>query len=303
MSSAQIALLADRGVVRVLGADADKLLQGIITNDMDLLASQPALHAALLTPQGKILFEFFVAKAGEGSYLLETGVDQAAALAKRLGMYKLRAKVVIADVSAEYRVLALWGEAPQSPGEAKGTVRFPDPRLPELGLRILAESKFADDVASASNGSDATAEDYHAHRIALGVPEGGKDYALGDTFPHEADMDRLNGVSFTKGCFVGQEVVSRMQHRAHVRKRVVPVEAAGPGELQPGAEIALGAAVIGRVGSVAGRRSLAMLRLDRAAEAKAKGQPLTTGGIEIVLRKPDWLAASDLEPTAAAETS
>ncbi|MET0652619.1 MAG: folate-binding protein, partial [Hyphomicrobiaceae bacterium] len=140
-------------------------------------------------------------------------------------------------------------------------------------------------------------------RIALGVPEAGKDYALGDTFPHEADMDRLNGVSFTKGCFVGQEVVSRMQHRAHVRKRVVPVEAMGPGELQPGAEIALGAAVIGKLGSVAGRRALAMLRLDRAAEAKAKGQSLTTGGMEIVLRKPDWLAASDLEPTAAAETS
>jgi tRNA-modifying protein YgfZ len=116
-------------------------------------------------------------------------------------------------------------------------------------------------------------------------------------------MDRLGGVSFTKGCFVGQEVVSRMQHRAHVRKRVVPVEAAGPGELRPGAEIAVGTAVIGTVGSVSGRRALAMLRLDRAAEAKAKGQPLTTGGIEIAPRKPDWLAASDLEPATAAETS
>ena len=115
-------------------------------------------------------------------------------------------------------MLALWGDAPQSPGETKGTVSFPDPRLPALGLRILAESEFADDIASASNGVDAAAEDYHAHRIALGVPEAGKDYALGDTFPHEADMDRLNGVSFTKGCFVGQEVVSRMQHRAHVQE-------------------------------------------------------------------------------------
>ena len=303
MMQAKIAVLPDRGVVRVAGEDAEKLLQDVVTNDMDLLAAQPAIHAALLAPQGKILFEFFVAKAGEGSYLLETGRDQAAGLAKRLGMYKLRAKVTIEDASADYRVLALWGAAPQSPGGTKGTVSFPDPRLPALGLRILAEPKFADDVASASNGLDATAEDYHAHRIALGVPEGGKDYALGDAFPHEADMDRLNGVSFTKGCFVGQEVVSRMQHRAHVRKRVVPVEAAGPGELQPGAEIAVGAAVIGKVGSVAGRRALAMLRLDRAAEAKAKGQPLTAGGIEIVPRKPDWLAASDLEPAAAAETS
>jgi folate-binding protein YgfZ len=218
-------------------------------------------------------------------------------------MYKLRAKVTIEDASADYRVLALWGEASPSPGETAGTVSFPDPRLPALGLRILAEARSADDIASASNGTDAAAEDYHAQRIALGVPEGGKDYALGDTFPHEADMDRLGGVSFTKGCFVGQEVVSRMQHRTHVRKRVVPVEAAGPGELRPGAEIAIGTAVIGKVGSVAGRRALAMLRLDRAAEARAKGQPLTADGVEVVLGKADWLAASDLEPAATAETS
>jgi folate-binding protein YgfZ len=303
MMQAKIAELPDRGVVRVAGEDADKLLQGVITNDMDLLSVQPAIHAALLAPQGKILFEFFVVKAGEEAYLLETGREQAAGLAKRLGMYKLRAKVAIEDASSGYRVLVLWGAAPQSLGGTKGTVSFPDPRLPALGLRILAESGFADHIASASNGADATAEAYHAHRIALGVPEGGKDYVLGDTFPHEADMDRLGGVSFTKGCFVGQEVVSRMQHRAHVRKRVVPVEAAGPGELRPGAEIAVGTAVIGTVGSVSGRRALAMLRLDRAAEAKAKGQPLTTGGIEIAPRKPDWLAASDLEPATAAETS
>jgi folate-binding protein YgfZ len=305
---AKIAVLPDRGVVRVTGEDAEKLLQGVITNEMDLLSAQPAIHAALLTPQGKILFEFFVVKAGEGAYLLETGRDQAAGLAKRLGMYKLRAKVTIEDASNAYRVLALWGTAPQSPretppGETTGTVSFPDPRRPALGLRILAESRFADDVASASNGVDATAEDYHAHRIVLGVPEGGKDYVLGDTFPHEADMDRLGGVSFTKGCFVGQEVVSRMQHRARVRKRVVPVDAAGPGELKAGADIAVGAAVIGKVGSVAGQRALAMLRLDRAAEAKAKGQPLTADGSEIVLSKPDWLAAFDIEPSAAVETS
>jgi len=303
MMQAKIAILPDRGVVRVAGEDAAKLLQDVITNDMDLLAAQPAIHAALLTPQGKILFEFFVARAGEGSFLLETGREQAAGLAKRLGMYKLRAKVTIEDASADYRVLALWGASPQSPRETKGTVSFPDPRLPALGLRILVELELADDVAPARNGSDATAEDYHAHRIALGVPEAGKDYALGDAFPHEADMDRLNGVSFSKGCFVGQEVVSRMQHRAHVRKRVVPVEAVGPGELRPGAEIAVGAAAIGKVGSASGRRALAMLRLDRAAEAKAKAEPLTTDGIEIAPRKPDWLAASDLEPAAAAETS
>jgi folate-binding protein YgfZ len=298
---ARIAVLPDRGVVRVAGEDAEKLLQGVVTNDMDLLADRPAMHAALLTPQGKILFEFFVAKAA-GGYLLETGTDQVAGLAKRLAMYKLRAKATIEDASAGYRVLALWGDAPASLGETTATVAYPDPRLAALGLRILAEARFATDIASATNGMDAAPEDYHAHRIALGVPESGKDYALGDTFPHEADMDQLGGVSFTKGCFVGQEVVSRMQHRAHVRKRVVPIEVVGAGNLQSGSEVMAGAAAIGKIGSVAGRQALAQLRLDRAAEAKAKGEPLTVGGVTINLSKPDW-AAFDLEPTAAAETT
>ncbi len=298
MSSAHIAQLADRGVVRVTGADAEKLLQGIITNDMDLLASQPAIHAALLTPQGKLLFEFFVVKAADG-FRLETARDKAAELAKRLNLYKLRAKVEIADVSDDYRVLALWGDAPSSPGETTGTLSFPDPRLATLGLRILAEARFADEISAATNGEEVAADDYHAHRIALGVPEAGKDYALGDAFPHEADLDQLHGVSFAKGCYVGQEVVSRMQNRATVRKRVVPIEGEAP--LAPGAEIKAGEAAIGVVGSVAGRQALALLRLDRAAEAKAKGQALTAGGVVVTLRKPDW-ASFALAATEAAET-
>ncbi len=130
------------------------------------------------------------------------------------------------------------------------------------------------------------------------MPEGGKDYVLGDTFPHEADLDQLNGVSFSKGCFVGQEVVSRMQNRGNVRKRVVPIEGEAP--LASGAEIKAGAASIGTVGSVAGRLALALIRLDRAAEAKAKGQALTADGVAVTLRKPDW-ATFELAPAAAAE--
>ena len=181
---------------------------------------------------------------------------------------------------------------------------FPDPRLPALGLRILAESEFADDIASASNGVDAAADDYHAHRIALGVPEGGKDYALGDTFPHEADIDRLNGVSFTKGCFVGQEVVSRMQHRAHVHASASCRSMRRAGRRCSRAPRS----------PPARRRSARSARWPGAGRwpccastarrrPRRKGEPLTAGGIAIVLRKPDWLAASDLEPAAAAETS
>ena len=297
MTSARIAPLPDRGVVRVTGADAEKLLQGIVSNDMERLGSQPAIHTALLTPQGKILFDFFVVRTSDG-FLLEVARDKAADLAKRLNLYKLRAKVDVRDVSDDYGVLALWGRTSHSFGEMPGIFAFPDPRLQPLGLRILAEARLAADIATATGGLVASRDDYHAHRIALGVPEGGKDYVLGDTFPHEADLDQLNGVSFSKGCFVGQEVVSRMQNRGNVRKRVVSIEGEAP--LAPGAEIKAGAASIGTVGSVAGRLALALIRLDRAAEAQANGQALTVDGVAVTLRKPDW-ATFELAPAAAAE--
>jgi len=296
-------VLADRGVVGVTGADALKLLQGVITNDMELLSVRPAIHAALLTPQGKILFEFFVVKAPDG-FWLEAAADKTADLAKRLTLYRLRAKVDIKDRSAELRAFALWGGEPEALAGAAGTLVFPDPRLPALGLRGLApvplEAPLAPDLVAASRALEVPAQDYHAHRIALGVPEGGKDYTFGDAFPHDADLDQLHGVSFAKGCFVGQEVVSRMQNRAQVRKRIVAI--VGDAPLLAGAEITAGAAVIGTVGSVAGKDALALVRLDRAAEAAAKGTPLMAGGVAIALHKPDW-ANFELAPAVATGVS
>ncbi|MBX9591651.1 MAG: hypothetical protein K2X43_20355 [Hyphomonadaceae bacterium] len=286
MPHAKIALLPDRGVVRVAGEDAERLLQGVITNDIDLLGKQSAIHAALLTPQGKVLFEFFVTKA-RGGFLLETAKDQAAALAKRLAMYKLRAKVDFRESSAEYAVLAAWGGELPNPGETEHMVSFLDPRLPEMGLRVLADATFAGKVAAATSGIEASEEDYHAHRAALGVPEAGRDYVLGDIFPHEANFDLLQGVSFSKGCFVGQEVVSRMQHRGTARKRIVIIEADHP--LQAGDEIMAGQAAIGAIGSVSGARALAIIRLDRAEEAQRKGEDLTAGGIAVAVRVPSYL--------------
>jgi tRNA-modifying protein YgfZ len=291
MAPAKMATLPDRGIVRVGGEDAENLLQGIVTNDMGLLTKQPAIHAALLTPQGKILFDFFVVKA-PGGFLLETAAQKVAELIKRLQMYRLRAKVEIADASATYRILAIWGAASQRPA----AIAFPDPRLAELGWRIGMEAPSAPVIAAIDAGS----ADYHAHRIALGVPEGGKDFAFGDAFPHEADLDLLNGVSFDKGCFVGQEVVSRMQHRGHARKRVVPIE--GEEALSSGADVTAGAAVIGKVGSVAGRQALAMVRLDRWAEAKAKGEPIAAGGVPVSSRRTSWTGV-DLTAGAAAEAT
>jgi tRNA-modifying protein YgfZ len=290
-TGARIALLADRGVVRVAGEDAEKLLQGVITSDMDLLTAQRAIHAALLTPQGKILFDFFVVRA-PGGFLLEAAADKAADLAKRLTMYKLRAKATIEDVSSRFAIAVSWG-AERADLLDESAISFADPRLAELGTRMLLP-------VTTRVAASAAAADYHAHRIALGVPEGGKDYAFGEAFPHEADLDQLNGVSFSKGCFVGQEVVSRMQNRASIRKRVVPVVGEAP--LTLGAEVMAGAAVIGSVGSVAGAQALALVRLDRAAEAAAKGEILSAGGVTIALRKPEW-ATFDLAPAATAGAS
>ena len=297
-TGAKIAVLADRGVVGVTGADAVKLLQGIITNDMDLLSAQPAIHAALLTPQGKILFDFFVVKAPDG-FWLEAAADKTADLAKRLTLYRLRAKVDINDRSAEYRVFALWGGAPEALAGAAGT-QFPDPRLAALGRRGLTRTQLAPDFTAAIRALEVPAQDYHAHRIALGVPEGGKDYTFGDAFPHDADLDQLHSVSFAKGCFVGQEVVSRMQNRSHVRKRIVAI--VGDAPLLAGAAITAGPAVIGTVGSVAGSDALALVRLDRAAEAAAKGTRLMADGVAIALRKPDW-ANFELAPAATTGVS
>jgi folate-binding protein YgfZ len=275
-----MALLSDRGVVRLAGGDAAKLLQGIVTNDMALLERQAAIHGGLLTPQGKILFEFFIVKAADG-YLLETDRDSTAELIKRLKLYRLRASVDIAEDS-DYRVLALWGTpAPHWPPMAD-TFAFPDPRRPELRARILTRSTQPAELAAAVGASTVDALEYHAHRIALGVPEGGKDYALGDTFAHEANFDLLNGISFSKGCFVGQEVVSRVQHRGTARKRIVQIEGDAP--LHSGAEVTAGTASIGVIGSVSGRRGLALLRVDRAAEAQAKSEPLAANGVRISVR-------------------
>ena len=285
MPSAHIALLADRGVVRVAGADAARLLQGVISNDVNLLDQLAAIHAGLLSPQGKILFEFFLARSGD-TFLLETARDKAADLAKRLIMYRLRAKATITDASGEYRLLVVWGEA-AVPVAPRAILAYPDPRLPGLGVRLLQPAEAQEPEPVAERGR-AVPGDWHEHRIGLGVPEGGKDYPLGDTFPHEADFDLLNGVSFSKGCFIGQEVVSRMHNRASVRKRVVPIEADMP--LTAGAAISAGKAVIGTIGSVAGRQGLAMLRLDRAAEARAKGEALSASGVIIHVRRPPWAA-------------
>jgi folate-binding protein YgfZ len=272
-----MAWLQDRGVVSVTGADARKLLQGIITNDMDLLEAQPAMLAGLLSPQGKLLFEFLVVRTADG-YLLETAREHAAALAKRLAMYRLRSDVRIEDVSEAFVVAAIWGED----GEAAlgaAIIRYLDPRDSAMGTRLMAP-RGSEVPGGGASVRLVESTDYDTHRIALGVPEGGKDYDFGDAFPHEANFDLIGGVSFDKGCYIGQEIVARMEHRATVRKRLVRLS--GTEALPAGRpDIVVGGTAIGRLGSVAGRQGLGLVRLDRVIEAIDKGQEITAGGIAL----------------------
>jgi folate-binding protein YgfZ len=267
-------LLEDRGVVRVSGEEAASFLQGVLTNDVERLGAHEARYAALLTPQGKILFDFLVVRlpADSGAaFALDCAASQAADLAKRLSFYKLRAKVAISDESADHCVLAYWGSEPEN---APGGVVYADPRSAELGHReILPRAK-------AVAIGEAHLSDYDALRISLGVPRGGVDFVYGDAFPHEANMDLLHGVDFEKGCYVGQEVVSRMKHRGGARKRIVRVRLDGAAP-PPGTPVMDGELPVGTLGFSARANALAMLRLDRVEEARAAGRELNAGGVRV----------------------
>jgi folate-binding protein YgfZ len=280
------ALLTDRGVVKVTGDTARSFLNGLLSTDLGKVAPGMPRYAALLTPQGKIIVDMIVAEAepadGGGLFLdlprplVKTCID-------RLNFYKLRAKVTVEDLSDALGVMAVWdGEAATDYG-----LVYPDPRLPALGMRVMLPPQLAAEAAADLGATLVPAAEFEAHRIALGVPRGGLDFSYGDAFPHEADLDQLHGVDFGKGCYVGQEVVSRMEHRGLARTRIVPVAYEG---FPPDAGAAVTAAEkpVGTFGSSAQGRALALLRLDRTADALAAGHDLVAGAVTLRLVKPAW---------------
>ncbi|MFN3656505.1 MAG: YgfZ/GcvT domain-containing protein [Pseudolabrys sp.] len=282
----QAALLPDRGVVKVVGDDARKFLNGLITSDAARVAPDAPRFAALLTPQGKIIVDFIVAEAPAedgGGFFLDVPRALAGALVEKLNFYKLRARVICEDLSEVLGVMALW----DNPAPSEYGLCYADPRLPALGLRLMLPPHLAAEAAADLGATLNDADAYEAHRIALAVPRGGTDFIYGDTFPHEADMDQLHGVDFDKGCYVGQEVVSRVEHRATARSRVVPI---AYDDVSPmgGLPVMAGEKEVGMLGATANGRGLALLRLDRVADALAAGTPLTAGGIVIRPVKPDW---------------
>ncbi|MGL4727198.1 MAG: YgfZ/GcvT domain-containing protein [Bosea sp. (in: a-proteobacteria)] len=278
------ALLPERFLIRIAGEDATHFLHNLLTCDVEAIQPEAAGFGALLTPQGKIIADMFVVgvpAADGGGYILDVNAGPAPALMQKLKLYRLRARVEISDISADAHVLVVWGDDDFEEEEA---LVYVDPRLTALGRRAIVPA----DTAPALINS--TASDYHAHRIQLGVPDGGKDFAYGDAFPHEALMDQLHGVSFTKGCYIGQEVVSRMQHKGTGRTRIIPVRF--PEGIAPdwGVPAMWGDLPLGQIGSSANARGLAMLRLDRLADCLAAGSAPTGGGLPFRPERESWMS-------------
>ncbi|MFA7414820.1 MAG: folate-binding protein YgfZ [Rhizobium sp.] len=274
------AYLPDRAFIRITGPEAEHFLQNLITTDVLSLPASEAWPGALLTPQGKILFDFLVSRVPDG-FVLETSVSQLEGLAKRLTMYKLRAAVdIAADTLAG--VTVHWGEEQAASGVL-------DKRFEIAGVILTREP---------GKGCDNSQADYHALRLLNGIAESGNDFALQDAFPHDILMDLNRGVGFKKGCYVGQEVVSRMHHRGTARRRavIVSAETALP---PPGTEILASGKPVGTLGSVAANRGLAVIRIDRAGEAMATGTPVLAGDLPVTLTLPSWTGLTF--PTASEE--
>lgn len=261
--------LEDRSLIHVGGVEAQGFLHNLITTDLVSMPSQEARPGALLTPQGKILFDFMIWREGDG-FVIETTAEQREALLKRLTMYKLRAAVDLVPGSEE-GVTVSWGEEADSAGAT-------DIRFAKAGVALARRS--------GNHGRD-SAELYRALRIESGIAVSGEDFALQDAFPHDVLMDLNGGLSFRKGCYVGQEVISRMQHRGTARRRVVIVSADSP--LPPaGAEITVNGKPAGTLGSVVGARGLAIVRIDRVGEAIANATPVIAGEVPVSASLPAW---------------
>jgi tRNA-modifying protein YgfZ len=284
--SGQVSFLGDRGVIALAGADTSGFLQRLITNSVLNIPAGDARYSGLLSPQGKVLFDFFAIPMPEGpeaGYFFDCGRAQASDLVKRLNLHKMRAKIAIEDKSDSLGVAAVFGG--EAPASIDG-ILYRDTRSPGMGLRIIAPRPV---LAKLEDAGEAA---YEAHRIAEGVPKGGVDFLYGDAFVHDINLDFMNGVDFKKGCYIGQEVVARVQFRKSARKRIVKIQFDGPAPA-PGTPVMAGETNIGQIGSTAGAGGLATLRIDRLEEARAEGAPIKAGEATLAINVPaEFIAAA-----------
>ncbi len=285
--------LDDRATITVDGADARGFLQGLVSNDMTKLAPDRAIYAALLTAQGKYLHDFFLIEHG-GAVWLDCERARRDDLLRRLGQYRLRARVTIAAAAESWGVVALLGQAaldavglPAEPGRARpfaDGIAYVDPRLARIGGRAIL-SRDTGPAALAKCGLVARPRaEYDRLRLIHGLPDSGIDLLENASYPLECGMEELNAVDFHKGCYVGQEVTARMKHRGLVRKRLMAVDIDGPAP-PPGTKIMRGAVEAGELRSACAGIGIALLRLDQLDPPEP---PLVAGQACVIPRKPAW---------------
>jgi tRNA-modifying protein YgfZ len=290
--------LPSRGILAIDGPDRAAFLQGLVSNDVTQAGPSRAIYAAFLTPQGKYLHDFMIVELG-GKLLIDCEVGRLADLQRRLKMYKLRSKIALEDVSAQYSVTAAFGPGALEalnlpagePGAAAvlgGGVVFADPRLPALGARAILPRGTEASVLEAAGFTAAEVADYDKLRLEAGVPDGSRDLIVEKAILLENNLDELNAISWQKGCYMGQELTARTRYRGLVRKRLFPVIVEGKLP-EPGTLVMVGDKEAGEVRSGSGDRALALLRLEEMAKAEAEGIPLLAGEAKLTPVKPDWM--------------
>jgi folate-binding protein YgfZ len=279
MTVRHFSLLPHRSVIAVGGLDRAEFLQGLISNDTRKVGPGQAIWAALLTPQGRFLNDMFVVEDGSETFLLETERERAPALAKKLKMYTLRSKATVEDRSTAMEVAVVFGTGAEKILPVAGATAFIDPRLPELGVRVLAP---AGQAAALIGGIEVPLAEYDALRLELGVPDGSRDLTVEKALLLESGFDELHGVDWKKGCYMGQELTARTKYRGLIKRRLFPVKVEGP--LPPaGTPIQHDGKEVGELRSGSGDRALAMLQLD-AAEGS-----LTADGLKVFAERPAWM--------------
>lgn len=279
MTVASYSLLPHRSVIAVSGQDRAEFLQGLISNDTKKVGPGQPIWAALLTPQGRFLNDMFVVEDDAGTFLLETERERAPALAKKLKMYTLRSKVTVEDRSDAMEVAVVFGPGADKVVPVAGATAFVDPRLPELGVRVLAP---VGQAARLLGLGEAPVTEYEALRLRLGVPDGSRDLRVEKALLLESGFDELHGVDWQKGCYMGQELTARTKYRGLIKRRLFPVKVEGALP-PPGSPVERDGREIGEIRSGLGDRAIAMLQLE-AARA-----PLSSAGAKIVAEVPDWM--------------
>jgi len=290
--------LEGRGLLAVSGDDATDFLQGLISNDMTRVSPARAIYGALLTAQGKFLHDFFVLSL-EDQILLDCEGSRLEDLMRRLNMYKLRARVEIADRSNDFTVAAVFGDGvdktlgltdePGAAGTFADGIAYMDPRLAAMGARVVTPDTAA---LTKSGCEEAEPEDYERLRLKLGLADGSRDMVVEKAILLENGFEELHGVDWDKGCYTGQELTARTHYRGLIKKRLMPVRIVGPLP-EPGTQIMLGDAAAGEMRSGAGDRGLALIRLEHFRAAVAEGTPMNAGEASLVPKQPDWAVFPD----------